>query len=74
MKPIHEVMKAARLDRGLTQNELSERSGIPLSTISSIERGRHTPTILVVEALADALKLSIDEYIGRKAPADNIWR
>ena len=42
----------ARIDSGLTQKELSERSGIRQSNISRIENGTVIPTLQTLYALA----------------------
>ena len=42
----------ARLDAGLTQKQLAERSGIRQSNISRIESGTTTPTIQTLNAIA----------------------
>ena len=42
----------ARLDAGLTQKQLAERSGIRQSNISRIESGTATPTIQTLNAIA----------------------
>lgn len=54
MKPL--TLKEARLRRGLTQDELSARSGIDQTTISSLETGRKShPRFRTGLALARAL-------------------
>ena len=57
-RPKFEVMCAlieARTDAGMTQKELSERSGIRQSNISRIENGTCSPTIATLQALAKGL-------------------
>ena len=46
---------ALREKRGLTQTALAERSGVPQSEISRIERGSVHPTERTLVRLADAL-------------------
>ena len=48
-------LMALREKRGLTQTELAERSGVPQSEISRIERGSVHPTERTLVRLADAL-------------------
>ncbi|MBQ6450495.1 MAG: helix-turn-helix transcriptional regulator [Solobacterium sp.] len=54
----------ARIDSGLTQKELSERSGIRQSNISRIESGAVIPTLQTLHALAKGvgkkLKITIE--------------
>lgn len=72
---IGEAMKAARKKAGLTQKQLADKSGIPQPTISVIERGKYCPRLLTTIDMADALGITVDEYIGhsaRKASAPQI--
>ena len=62
-----EIMRMWREKRGLTQPELARLSGISQVTISALEIGRSSGGNLdTIELLADALGLSIDEYVGHK--------
>ena len=62
-----ETMRMWREKRGLTQPELAKLSGISQVTISALEIGRNSGGNLdTIELLADALGLSIDEYVGHK--------
>jgi len=45
----------ARTDLGMTQSELSKKSGVRQSNISRIERGTCSPTIRVLSQLAYAM-------------------
>lgn len=47
--------KACRLNAGLTQEQLSERSGFSQQYISDMERGKLNPTIVSLYELAQAL-------------------
>lgn len=72
---IGESMRAARKKAGLTQKQLADKSGIPQPTISVIERGKYFPRLLTTIDMADALGITVDEYIGhsaRKASAPQI--
>ena len=57
---MHEMMKA-RIEAGMTQKELSEKTGINQSNLSRIERGTGNPSIATLERIAAALgkKVSI---------------
>ena len=62
-----ETMRMWREKRGLTQPELARLSGISQVTISALEIGRNSGGNLdTIELLADALGLSIDEYVGHR--------
>ena len=62
-----EIMRMWREKRGLSQCELAKLSGISQVTISALEIGRNSGGNLdTIELLADALGLSIDEYVGHE--------
>lgn len=51
----------ARLEAGMTQKQLSEKTGINQSNLSRIERGTGNPSVATLERIASALgkKVSI---------------
>lgn len=56
------IIKVKRMERGLTQQELSERSGVPQPTISQIEQGnRKYPTHKNIQKIAKALGVDLKE-------------
>lgn len=59
-----ESARKSRKDAGITQKQLSEISGVCASTIFNIEKYSQNPAVLTVEALAMALGISMEEYIG----------
>lgn len=61
-----EAMRAARERAGLQQKELAALSGLPAHTISVLEAGRRQGMLCTIETLADALGISIDEYVGHE--------
>lgn len=61
-----EYMRRARERAGLNIKQLSVLSGISVSSISGIELGKYNGSIATIELLADALGLSIDEYVGHE--------
>ena len=48
-------VKRARIAAGMTQEQLSERSGFSQQYISGLERGRRNPTIVSIYELGQAL-------------------
>lgn len=56
----------ARKRGGLTQAELSAETGLAVSAISHFECGRRMPSIQNAVCLAGALRISVDELIGRE--------
>jgi transcriptional regulator with XRE-family HTH domain len=59
-------LRQARKARGLTLAELSQRSGIAVSTISKAERGDIALTYDKFAALAHSLELEFDAIFGRR--------
>jgi len=56
-----------RKQKGWSQEKLAVESGISYNTLIKIERGGiENPKIETVIKLADALRVSIDELVGRK--------
>ena len=60
------AMRNARIGANLTLRQLAEKAGVRFVTIGRIERGEHSGNIDTIERIADALKISIDEYVGHK--------
>lgn len=65
LEPEFAVMRAiidARIENGLTQKQLSEKTGISQADISRIERGTANPSVKTLQRIAEALgrKVSIE--------------
>ena len=56
-------VRRARQVRGLTQEELAERSGFSQQYISELENGRRNPTIVSIYELAQALGVTHEELV-----------
>lgn len=59
-----ENIRVARKRMGLTQEELADRLGITLGTISKWERGASEPELSYLMELADVFRISVDALIG----------
>jgi transcriptional regulator with XRE-family HTH domain len=57
-------IREARNRAGLNQNVVSERVGIFRSYLSRIETGNANPTLLVMDAIAKALKAELWELLN----------
>ncbi len=57
------ALKAKRLRRGISQEELAEKCDISRNSVSLIETGKINPTIIRVIDIADALGISIDSLV-----------
>jgi transcriptional regulator with XRE-family HTH domain len=56
-------LRELRLARGMTQEQLAERSRSNKPFISNLERGRTTPTLGMLIRLADALDCQVGELV-----------
>ena len=56
-------IREARVNRGLNQTKLAERSGIEPSNISHIERAATKLSLPTLISIANALELSLDEIV-----------
>ncbi len=59
--------------RGLSQQRVSELSGIPRPTWASLESGSANPTLSVLSRAAAALQVSIEELIGAPRTAARLF-
>ena len=60
-----------RADRGLSLDDLAQRCGVSRSMISLIERGRSSPTAVILEKLATGLNVSLASLFDAPAAAPN---
>lgn len=58
-------MRALRIQRGLTQDDIGKELNMGRSNIGHIERGRNAPTIEVIDKIANILGTSTDYLLGR---------
>lgn len=62
LQPEHAVIQAmivARKNSGLTQKELSERTGIAQGDISKLENGNANPSIRTLQRLANGMGMTL---------------
>ena len=62
-------LAAARLQRGLPQNQVARRAGIAASYLSRIETGKVHPTVGTVLQIVRALGAEPGEVLGSGAPS-----
>jgi transcriptional regulator with XRE-family HTH domain len=55
------VIREIREQRGLTQGELSQATGLSTSQISNIERGEFAPSVDALERIARALRVKLPQ-------------
>ena len=60
------AMMEARINAGLTQMELSRKSGISQADISRLENGTRNPSLALLKRLADAMNTTLKiEFIPK---------
>ena len=64
---LHDRIKEARRNKGMTQTELGQCIGVAKTTIAGYEKDEHQPGLFNLVVLADTLGVGLDEYIGRQA-------
>ncbi len=67
MAKIRNKVRAARAEKGFTQQELAERTGVTRQTIGLIENEKHNPTIALGLNLSRELGRSLDELFWLEA-------
>ncbi|MEU3183647.1 XRE family transcriptional regulator [Streptomyces sp. NPDC006923] len=63
-------LRALRRQRGITLAQLSETTGISLSTLSRLESGQRKPTLELLLPLAHAHRVPLDELVGAPETGD----
>ncbi len=63
-------LRAVRQQRGATLAQLSESTGISVSTLSRLEAGRRRPTLELLLLLARAHQVPLDELVDAPATGD----
>ena len=70
LQPEMDITRAildARIQAGMTQMQLSEKSGISQADISRLERGTRNPSLSLLKRLAEAMDSTLRiEFIPRK--------
>jgi transcriptional regulator with XRE-family HTH domain len=56
-------LRAVRNKRGLSQEQVAERSGVHATEVSRIESGKRDPRVSTVERLAKAVKVKPGELL-----------
>jgi transcriptional regulator with XRE-family HTH domain len=58
------AIRAARVNRQYSQEELSHRSGLHRTYVGGLERGERNPTFEGLRKLADALDMSASDLLA----------
>ena len=65
-------LKELRSDKGLTQDKLSEKTGLSHGCIAMLELEKRAPTAQTLNILADFFEVSTDYLLGREDDFGNI--
>jgi transcriptional regulator with XRE-family HTH domain len=57
-------VKSLRKEKGMSQKELAEKSGLNRPYISAIEQGKRNVSLEVMEKLAEALQIEIKGFFN----------
>jgi transcriptional regulator with XRE-family HTH domain len=66
IKSIGERIRELRLQKGISQEDLSNEAEVPLSQIGRIERGENNPTISTLFVIAQALQVDLKSLVDVK--------
>lgn len=56
-------LREVRTDKGMTQQEVSEKAGLHLTYVGHLELGKYYPTVYVVWKIANALGVTVGDLI-----------
>ena len=59
-------LQAFRRERALSQEELAHRADIHQTYLSGVERGRRNPSILVLQRIAAALDIDLEDLTKKR--------
>lgn len=57
-------VRKLRKDRGWLQQDLADRAGVNMQTVSNLETGRHAPEFPTLTKIAGALGVTLGELLG----------
>ncbi len=67
-------LQNARHNKGLSQEDLAHAAGVHQTYLSGVERGRRNPSLLILERLAKALAIDIEELTKQRPRAQTTSR
>lgn len=59
-----EIIRSARIRRGITQKELAARLGVTNTAVSKWERGLGMPDVSLLRPLCEALRIAVSALLG----------
>jgi transcriptional regulator with XRE-family HTH domain len=67
METVASIIKSRRMELNITQTELAKVAHLTPAAISQFESGARKPSFDTLSSLADALKVTTDYLLGKKA-------
>ena len=64
-KSFGKSVRAFRLNKGMTQQDLADKCGLDISYIGQIERGQRNPTLGVIHGLASVLGVKVSDLMKK---------
>jgi XRE family transcriptional regulator, regulator of sulfur utilization len=62
--PPGDKVRDLRKERGWSQQELADRAGISMQTVSNLETSRHVPGIVTLSKIAGALGVPLPDLLA----------
>lgn len=62
-RKVAEKLRGYRVEQGLSQNALAEKSGIDRKTVNRIENGHFSPSLSTLFRLCDTLAVKVSEVV-----------
>jgi transcriptional regulator with XRE-family HTH domain len=67
LRGLGEEIRRRRISLKLSQLALAQDAGVHLNTIGKLERGIYNPTVLLLDAIATKLKVSLQDLFAGAA-------
>lgn len=74
MKEVKLNLKKIRVNKNITQVELSDMTGITQQNISAYETGKNIPLLDSAAKIADALGVSLDELVSIREAHEQVGK
>jgi transcriptional regulator with XRE-family HTH domain len=68
LQKIGRRIRELREERGLTQQQFADRSGLHRTVVCAVERGERNVSILNLRILAKSLRVAIGDLLGGSRP------
>ncbi|MET3697767.1 XRE family transcriptional regulator [Bacillus oleivorans] len=74
MDDIGKVIRNLRKERGVTLKQVSEKTGLSISFLSQVERGKSSVTLQSISKISDALEVSRSYFFNDHKNKNKIYR